>query len=161
MKKTVFTIALMALLLISTSAYNQEDQGIRKGDNAQSLVIENAEQSFDLAKMKGSYVLLTFWSSTDAQSRIDCNKYVSWKEANPASNVKHVSINFDTEKVLFDEIVLRDGLDENAQFNVQGSDAAGIVKDFRLANGFGSMLIDPQGKVVAINPSTSSLTSLS
>ena len=67
MKKTVFTIALMALLLISTSAYNQEDQGIRKGDNAPSLVIENAEQSFDLAKMKGSYVLLTFWSSTDAQ----------------------------------------------------------------------------------------------
>ena len=61
---------------------------------------------------------------------------------------------------LFNQIVTRDNLDSDAQFNVQGKQAERIIADYDLDNGYGSYLIGPDGHIAAINPSISNLITI-
>lgn len=160
MKKTLLSIALMAMLLFATSAYNRDAIGTRVGDSVPALAVANEQAAVDLNQMRGEYVLVTFWSSADAASRVQCNQYASWMKSNQPQGLQHISVNFDKEPQLFQEIARRDKLDTSAQFNVQGEDAARIFSDFGLADGYGSLLISPDGRIDAINPTTSELSSL-
>lgn len=160
MKKLVSTIALFAVMLLVTSAKNSDITSLSEGDEAPALRVENTTGTIDLKDCKGEYVLLTFWSTSDAQSRRDCNVYSSWFEKNRPANVRHISVNFDFERILFDEIVKLDKLDANTQFNVQGVAAIRLQEEYDLQEGYGSVLIDRDGRIRRFNPSVSELTSL-
>lgn len=160
MKKLVSTVALLAALLFATSGYNEYDHTLAVGDDVPGLSVANGDTAFNLSESKGEYVLLTFWTTSDARSRVECQKYSKWFENNSPAGVKHISVNFDEEPSLFREIVRLDKLDDQAQFNVNGSEASQIRHDFGLDNGYGSVLIDPQGAIKSFNPSTTDLRSL-
>lgn len=161
MKKLVSTIALFAAMLTVTSAKDSEIMSyLTEGDKAPALRVENSNGAIDLNDCKGEYVLLTFWSTSDAQSRSDCNVYSAWFEKNSHENVRHISINFDYERILFDEIVRLDKLDATTQFNVQGLTATRLQEDYNLQEGYGSVLIDRDGRIKRFNPSVSELSSL-
>lgn len=157
MKKTFSTIAAMLMLLLTASSYSSSNSGTEVGEFAPSLKVCNDSTTADLSQMQGKYVLLTFWTSADAASRINCKKYDAWMEANNPTGLRHVSVNFDKEPTLFEEIAKRDGLDAKSQFNVRGKEAAKIIRDFRLADGYGTMLIAPDGRIAKINPNPSDL----
>lgn len=150
----------MALMLFSTSGLNNHRSGLKIGEKAPELSLNNSAETLKLSQMKGNYVLLTFWSSSDAASRIDCSKYSTWINANAPENLRHLSVNFDEHPELWREIAKRDNLAENAQFNVSGSKAAKIISDFGLEHGYGSVLIAPDGKVIGFDPKISELPSL-
>ncbi len=160
MKKTIFMIALMAVMLVSTSGHSRGDAALSSGEFAPELQLSADSYSTALSLMRGDYVLLTFWSSENAESRINCNAYSAWVKGCQPSNLRHVGVNFDQEPALFSEIARRDGMDMEAQFNVRGTDADHIISDYHLAQGYGTMLIGPDGRIAAINPTTSDLTSL-
>ena len=160
MKKLVSFVALLAALLLATSGYNEYDRILAIGDDAPSLTVSNNDTTFNLGKSEGDYVLLTFWATSDARSRVDCQRYSKWFEKNNPTKVKHVSVNFDEEPSLFREIVRLDNLEPYAQFNVNGSEASQIRHDFGLDNGYGSILIDPNGYIKSFNPSSQDLRSL-
>lgn len=160
MKKIFSFVALLAALLFATSGYNEYDRVLAVGDDVPSLAVSNNDTAFNLRESKGDYVLLTFWTTSDARSRVDCQKYSKWFEKNDPLNVKHISVNFDEEPALFREIVRLDNLDHHAQFNVNGSEASQIRHDFGLDNGYGSILIDPNGYIKSFNPSSTDLRSL-
>ena len=63
-----------------------------------------------------------------------------------------LSVNFDRSERLFREIVRRDGLSAKSQFHVKGSQANQLIKDYHLESGMKSFLIDPEGRIVAKNP---------
>ena len=62
---------------------------------------------------------------------------------------------------LFREIVRRDNLSAENHIHVDGSQANRIIHDYRLTEGFKSLLIDPKGRIVAMNPSIETLTKMS
>lgn len=119
------------------------------------LKLTEGENTQHLSDFRGDYVLLSFWNSQDAPSRVDVNKY-AW-EVNAICDstevpLKHVGVNFDEDDQMFEHIVRRDRLDSTTQFNVQGQNAEKIQKDYNLNGRYGSILLDPEGKVVAVNP---------
>lgn len=160
MKRTFFAAAFAAALLLTASSYSDEHGGTRPGDFAPRFEVENPDAKVDLGQLRGQYVLLTFWSSADAPSRIAAGKYSAWINGNENANLRHISVNFDEEPMLFAEIAKRDGLDMTSQYHVAGAQAESIASEYGLDQGFGSMLIAPDGRISKVNPSLSELSSL-
>ena len=53
-----------------------------------------------------------------------------------------------------------DSLNPVEQYNVRGNDAKEIEMKYQLDDGYGSLLIDPEGKIIAHNPTDSQLDEL-
>lgn len=160
MKKSIVGVMLTALMLLATSGLTRNNDGIANGQFAPNITLDNDIVMTSLQDMRGEYVLLTFWASDDADSRIQCTQYSAWVKEMGLANVRHVAVNFDDEPDLFREIVRLDNLDYQGQFNVRGAEAVAISEDYGLASGYGSVLIDPQGRIVCVNPKQSDISSL-
>lgn len=159
MKKFFVIAALMAIMLVASSATNRGFYKIAPGSIAPMLTVNDSEKSFDLASLRGRYVLLSFWSSTDAPSRESVNRYSkALRNMQDTAAIAHIAVNFDSSHKLFEEVVKRDGLDAKAQFNASSSQPEKIIANFNLTSGYGSVLIGPDGKIIEVNPGISNLT---
>lgn len=158
MKKTMMFIVFSAILLVSVSAHTDKVVDATNGYSVPALTLESENNNISLNELKGKYVLLTFWSSTDAISRVACNEYTAFeKDANAEEQFCFLSVNFDKCERLFREIVRRDNLKAETQFYVQGDNMTKIKNTFHLEDGYKSFLIDPIGRIIATNPSTATL----
>lgn len=161
MKKTMKIIVLFAVLVISVSAYSERVFETAEGYSAPSMTIENSDTTMSLAELKGRYVIVTFWSSADADSRLRVRQYDEASKLLPQERFCLLSVNFDRSERLFREIVRRDNLSAKNHIHVDGSQANRIINDYRLSEGFKTLLINPEGRIVAMNPSIETLTKLS
>ncbi|MCI6749076.1 MAG: hypothetical protein MR602_10730, partial [Bacteroidales bacterium] len=75
-------------------------------------------------------------------------------------NLEHVALNFDESQPLWNEICKLDGLNTNSQFYARNEAGAKLMKAWKQNEGFTSLLIDPYGVVVALNPSEKMLNQL-
>lgn len=143
------------LLLLGSAATNNAIDGV-KGFQAPIFKVERNDSVVSLDDMRGHWVLLQFWSSSDAPSRIAGKQYTAIEQklndGQSAERFHLLSVNMDRSERLFREIVRRDNLNAETQFRAQGEEASKIIDAYRLDNGFQSFLIDPQGKIVATNP---------
>lgn len=145
-------------MLIASSATGRNVFGTRIGDTIPMLTVNDSEKAFSLSSLRGQYVLLSFWTSTDASSREAVNRYDKALRAKEGScGLAHVSVNLDSSTALFREIAKIDGLDMKAQFGAQSSNPEKIMADFALEKGLGTYLIDPKGKIIAFNPEIANL----
>ena len=90
----------VVLLICSLTAFVEKDKptgGLSEGDVAPDFKIEsasNGQPAFKLGNLKGKYVLLSFWASYDAQSRM---QNVSLSNVLRSSrNVEMVSVSFES-----------------------------------------------------------------
>lgn len=113
-----------------------------------------------LDDMRGSYVLLNFWKSTDAPSRRSANDYTAWLRRHKDANVRLVSVNLDDNPAMYREIVRLDSLIPATQYHVGGDTARAVSSSFGLDEGLGTMLVGTDGKIVAHNPSWDTLNGL-
>lgn len=150
-------IALFAVLLVSMSAHTERVFEATDGFSAPDITVENRHQSVSLSELRGKYVLVSFWASSNAQSRILASQYDAFARNINEERFCLLSINLDRSERLFREIVRRDNLSAESQFFVSGNDAAAISDTYHLSGGYQSFLIDPQGKILATNPSNSTL----
>ncbi len=158
MKKAIFMIVVFAVFLISVSAHTSKVIDSSEGYVAPFFSIERNDTSVSLDEFKGKYVLLTFWASKDAKSRIKCREYTSFVgDLNLENQFSQLSINFDCSERLFNEIVKLDKLDAQTQFYAQGDKALQLIREYRLEDGYHSFLIDKQGKIIEKNPTITSL----
>lgn len=160
MKKTILLVVLFIGLLITSSGFNKTTLNTTIGKIAPSLSYDVIDNAIKQSEDEGKYVLLSFWSTTDGASRLSTNDYSFWLNNHNDSNIELISVNFDKSEKLFREIVKRDGLNDEQQYNVSGNLAQHIKDEFHLDNGYGSLLIDPSGTIVAHNPSTEELSLL-
>lgn len=147
-------IGLFAAVLISLSAHTGRVFEAAEGYNAPLFSLSRGDSaSVSLADMKGRFVLVKFWSSTDATSRLE-NRQFDRLAAEGAlqQHLSFVSVNLDPDVVLAEEIARRDGLNPDTQWHVEGAEADKIIADYNLDTSFDSYLIDPQGRVIAVNP---------
>ena len=157
MKKTILLLALFLGLLVTSTGFNSTSLNTAIGKDAPQIDCYEISQAIKQCEDQGRYVLLSFWSSTDGPSRLSVNTYDTWLENNRGAKVDLLAVNFDKSSNLFHEIVKRDGLDKDYQYNVAGETARQIIHDYHLDSGYGSLLIDPQGKIIAHNPTTALL----
>lgn len=157
MNKFFLIIAIVGLLTLFTSAYYTAPADGRIGSKAPSLQLGDTNN--DLSPLKqhlGEKILLTFWSSDDAQSRLNNLRYDRLSRATGASCI-HVSVNLDRSESVFNNIVSIDNLNRSAQFCAARDMQDAIIRNWRLEDGYHSFLIDPNGVIIAIDPDAKSL----
>lgn len=116
------------------------------------LEATNNSTQLSISNLKGKYVLVNFWDSHNAVSRIAAGEYDRYFRAHPNSNLRLLSVNTDENRRLYDEIVRHDGLDSLTQFHIADIRARGITPGYHPESGYSSYLLNPSGKIVAVNP---------
>lgn len=159
MNKTVLTIATVALLTLFTSAYYSAPADSRIGYKAPALVLTGSNGLSPLQQHQGETILLTFWASSDAESRLANLRYDRLSRQ-PGVAYNHVSVNLDRSASVFNGIVALDNLDRSAQFGTSLEAQDAIIKGWRLNEGFHSFLIDADGTIVAVDPDAKTLASV-
>ena len=155
MNKFFLIIAIVGLLTLFTSAYYTAPADGRIGSKAPSLQLGDTNN--DLSPLKqhlGEKILLTFWSSDDAQSRLNNLRY---DRLSRGASCTHVSVNLDRSESVFNNIVSIDNLNRSAQFCAARDMQDAIIRNWRLEDGYHSFLIDPNGVIIAIDPDAKSL----
>lgn len=155
MKKLLFILSTLALVVMFTSANSNKNAsmvGIAAGD----FTIGNDEGVVSLKQLHGEFVLLTLWSSTDVDSRLENIKYNRY--AAQSEKTVQLSVNFDRTKALFDELVKADSLDASSQYFCQIQDRSFFEERWGANKRYNTYLINPLGTIVAVNPSDDELS---
>ncbi len=154
---------IFVVLLISLTAFVEKDKptgGLSVGDVAPDFRIESTSGErypLKLADLKGRYVLLSFWASYDAQSRMK-NVSLSNVLRTDAPNVEMVSISFDEYQSVFEETVRKDQIVTPTCFVETKGEDSGLFKKYRLNRGFTNYLLDGNGVIIAKNISAAELS---
>ncbi|MCM1292639.1 MAG: peroxiredoxin family protein [Bacteroides sp.] len=161
MKKTMVFIVAFVVLLFSVSANTGRDFNAVEGMAAPYFMVKAADgTTISPSDKRGHFVIVNFWASNDAESRMAANRYSSYVESDREEQIALMSFNFDDNLMLFREIVRRDGLDEATQFNVLSDSRQEIISRYGLDKGLKSFLIDPEGVIVAVNPTSDQIASI-
>ena len=158
----MFIIAIFAALIALFTAATDRAVDGAKGSKAPVFKIERADSLVQLDNLKGEWILLQFWSCADASSRLAAKEYSRLSsalcDASGQERFRHLAVNFDRSSSLFREIVRRDGLNAKSQFHVADDAMRGnLAKSYHLDAGMKAFLINPDGKIVAVNPSAETI----
>ena len=155
----------VVLLIGSLTSFVEKDKptgGLNVGDIAPDFKIQSmsAGQPWaELSDMKGKYVLLSFWASYDAHSRMQ-NASLSnvLRSASRNENVEMVSVSFDEYQSIFKETVRKDQIVTPTCFVETKGESSGLFKKYRLGRGFTNYLLDENGVIIAKNISAAELS---
>lgn len=154
----------VVLLISSLTSFVEKDKptsGLSVGDIAPDFLVESmsAEQpTTDLSNLKGKYVLLSFWASYDAQSRMQNASLSNALQSTSRHTVEMVSVSFDEYKSIFDETIRKDQIVTPTCFVETKGESSGLFKKYRLGRGFTNYLLDDNGVIIAKNISASELS---
>ena len=156
----------VVLLIGSLTSFVEKDKptgGLNVGDIAPDFKIQSMSAGQPLAElsdMKGKYVLLSFWASYDAHSRMQ-NASLSnvLRSASRNDNVEMVSVSFDEYQSIFKETVGKDQIVKPTCFVETKGESSGLFKKYRLGLGFTNYLLDENGVIIAKNISAAELSS--
>ncbi len=160
MKKTKAVLGILALVLLFSSSFNPAKTGLKEGEQAPRLSVQNVDNSFTLNSSKGKFVLVNFWAGYDAPSRMNNVRYARAIAKAENENLALVSISFDSNEKVFEETIKRDRLTPATQFHDKAGKESDIFDNYRLNKGFASYLISPEGVIIAKNPHPEHLTEL-
>ena len=152
----------VVLLIGSLTSFVEKDKptgGLNVGDIAPDFKIQSMSAGQPLAElsdMKGKYVLLSFWASYDAHSRMQ-NASLS-NVLRSSRNVEMVSVSYDEYQSIFKETVRKDQIVTPTCFVETEGEDSGLFKKYRLNRGFTNYLLDGNGVIIAKNISAADLS---
>lgn len=177
-------IAAFTVLITSLSAAVDDRRVAAFGQEAPAVVVERQGTVQALEALRGKWVVLSFWSSTDPVSRMTQNRIASIVKSRPAmtageksndaeiefrtpagtyqldarTEVEVLSVNFDRSEPLMNEIVKLDNLLESSQSRVSSPrDIHHLCDAFRMDNGLRAFIINPEGEIVIADPDEDAL----
>ncbi|MBD5202173.1 MAG: hypothetical protein HDR83_02605 [Bacteroides sp.] len=160
MKKTATLFALFALILISVSAHTGGVVRAAQGCKAPSIEISDSTVATPIS-FNGKWTLVNFWTSSDPVSRIAAGNYDDLaRDIRSNSEFQLLSINVDRSEALYNAVIAADGLSEGTQIHLNPEDAARVAGEYYLDRGCNSYLIDPSGKIRAVNPTTDAVLAM-
>ena len=165
--KIVKTKNLVLSFALSLSAISFLSSAIPTGSHSLAIGIEapairlTPATDFELPSLEGEYVLLNFWSASDAMSRINNRKYSGMKQIDGHS-VRVVSVCIDEDSSLAAEIARADGIvsssasygdsdaleaaDPESVVSLMGKDLMPeVLADYQVSSGCRAFLISPYG----------------
>lgn len=169
MIRTLKITALFAVITLTLAAHTSRMVDAAPGQIAPDIELkastettdDSTTSSFFISDLKGEYVLINFWSTTDAASRVAAGTYDQLMKTNDfGGRLNLLNLNFDGNAALFDAVVRQDGLDTAMQYRLSGEAADEVAKTYHLDQGYRAILIDPNGKIVAVNPTPADITTL-
>ncbi len=158
--KWIFVVLLTSSL---TSFINKDKptKGLTVGSKAPDFTIEVSPEkiasSFKLSDLRGKYVLINFWASYDAQSRMD-NVLFSNVLLDKSLPVELVSISFDDYSSIYEETIRKDQIIGDYCFLAGNQRISDLFKKYQLKRGLTNFLLDERGVIVAKNLSVDQLT---
>lgn len=157
--KSIFLFLLISSVIsLSFIDKNKSNVGLKIGDNAPQFSLVNESKSIDLKKLNGNFVLISFWASYDAESRVK-NAMLN-NAASKMNNLQIVSVSFDEYRSIFDETINNDQLDKADCFIELKGNSSNLFKSYELNKGFTNYLLDKNGYIVAKNIDSKQLFSL-
>ena len=132
-------------------------EGLTIGDKAPALKMDGKKQLAGMKDLKGKYVLLSFWATYDANSRVQ-NAALS-HTISKTDNVEMVSISFDTYPSIFNETVMKDCISTAHCYLEQDGEKSEIYQTYRLHKGFKNYLLDENGVIIAKDINAKQLSS--
>ena len=153
----------VVLLISSLTSFVEKDKptgGLNVGDVAPDFTIESTsdvQHNFDLTDLKGKYVLLSFWASYDAQSRMQTQVW-AMRFDQLLKDVEMVSVSFDEYQSVFQETIRKDQIVTPTCFAETKGESSGLFKKYRLNRGFTNYLLDGNGVIIAKNISAAELS---
>lgn len=156
MKKSLKYIACIAVIGLAVWFFATR---LSRQTPATPVVTEarNGENDVKINDLKGKYVLVNFWDSHNAVSRIATGEYDRFFRNHSDSDIELVSVNTDNDHGLFSELARKDGLDLSRQFNIKDVEGGLIHSGYKPKDGYTSYLVGPDGKIVDYNPSVETL----
>lgn len=156
--KWIFVVLIISSLIsFSFVGKNTLTEGLTIGDKAPTFTICGEKQLIDLKDLRGKYVLLSFWASYDALSRMQ-NATLNHAVAQ-ADNVEMVSVSFDEYKSIFSETIKKDQISTSNCFVELAGVSSDLYQTYRLKRGFKNFLLDENGVIVAKDVTVSELSS--
>jgi cytochrome oxidase Cu insertion factor (SCO1/SenC/PrrC family) len=156
--KWLFVVLFFSSLIsFSFVGKNTPTEGLTVGDKAPAFTIGDGTQEVSLSAMQGKYVLLSFWSSYDAESRVRNATLQHAAEAD--DRVEMVSVSFDEYQSIFDETIKKDQLFAEHCFVDLAGSSSPLYRKYRLDRGFKNYLLDENGVIVATQLSAAQLAS--
>ena len=156
--KWIFVVLIISSLFsFSLVGKNTPTEGLTIGDKAPTFTICGEKQLIDLKDLRGKYVLLSFWASYDALSRMQ-NATLNHAVAQ-ADNVEMVSVSFDEYKSIFNETIKKDQISTSNCFVELAGVSSDLYQTYRLKRGFKNFLLDENGVIVAKDVTVSELSS--
>ena len=153
----------VVLLISSLTSFVEKDKptgGLNVCDVAPDFRIEttsDVQHNLDLTDLKGKYVLLSFWASYDAQSRMQ-NASLSNALRSTSQDVEMVSVSFDEYQSVFKGTIRKDQIVTPTCFVETKGESSGLFKKYRLNRGFTNYLLDGNGVIIAKNISAAELS---
>ena len=156
--KWIFVVLIISSLIsFSFVGKNTPPEGLTIGDKAPTFTICGEKQLIDLKYLRCKYVLLSFWASYDALSRMQ-NATLNHAVAQ-ADNVEMVSVSFDEYKSIFNETIKKDQISTSNCFVELAGVSSDLYQTYRLKRGFKNFLLDENGVIVAKDVTVSELSS--
>ncbi len=153
-------IAFFMCALVSFVDKDKPTKGLNVGDSAPNFeikILSEQDSTIDLTELKGRYVLLSFWASYDAQSRMQ-NVSLSNALRLEDSKIKMVSVSFDQYKSIFDETIKKDQIVTPSCFVETKGEKSKLYDRYSLKSGFSNYLLDENGIIIAKNISADELS---
>jgi len=142
-------LTLVSFTFFSFVGKNTPTEGLTIGDKAPEFTICGEKQLVNLKDFKGKYVILSFWASYDAPSRMQ-NATLN-HAAGKNNNVEMVSVSFDEYQSIFNETIKKDRISTpNCFVETQGENSE-LYQTYRLHKGFKNYLLDRNGVIIAKN----------
>lgn len=157
MRNTILLAIIAVIMAVFSTRLLHVDNQPERGEMAPDFALTKNDTTINLRDLRGRYVLLDFWSSSDANSRLKSNEYNALPITH-TSRLERLSVNFDRSKELFAELVKRDHLHSDEQYFAGDTDDDKIMEEYGVNQGYNSYLIDPKGKIVAVNPDNAYLS---
>ena len=148
-------LVTISLLFFSFVGKDTPTEGLTIGDKAPEFKICADKQLVELKDFKGKYVVLSFWASYDAASRMQ-NATLS-HAVSKNDRVEMVSVSFDDFKSVFNETIKRDRIATSHCFVETEGKASEIYQTYRLNKGFKNFLLNEEGVIIAKNIDASQL----
>lgn len=156
-KGSLVVLMVISFTFFSFVSKDTPTEGLTIGDRAPEFMICGEKQLVDLKDLKGKYVLLSFWASYDANSRL--NNATLSHAASKADNIEMVSVSFDNYKSVFNETIKKDRISTTNCFVEVDGENSKIYQTYRLQKGFKNYLLDKNGIIIAKNVDANQLFS--
>lgn len=150
MKLLNYSLAICVMILFGSfvSKDVQSGVGVELGSTIPDIQVR--EGLLKGADFEGGYLLIQFWSTSDAESRIANIRLARTIEAMDESiKLSYVSISRDPLTSVYQDSKRRDGLQTKFQFQAQ-LEGQGL-KGYQLTKGVTNLLVNPQGVIIARN----------
>lgn len=156
-----FFVVLVIGSLTSFISKDKPTGGLNVGDIAPNFTIQSMsnKQSKELSSLRGKYVLLNFWASYDAPSRMQNASFSHAIRTLSPNHVEMVSVSFDEYQSIFNETIRKDQIVTPTCFVETSGKKSDLFKQYRLKRGFTNYLLDDNGVIIAKNISADELSS--